>query len=198
MTSIVTRLDHSPISEVPQPITLNPSPFFPMTSPITLNHQVLKDSLEMVSQLNKDTNWKQSNATYDLGDFVRCCIGAHIAKHFNVQNIHCDNDVAMLFSDEEYFFKDGIDHLCEQIGTSQTTLEYLLYICGAPFGPFSGKEWYEEPQKVWERMMSIEKVINEEALHDLCVDYWNKGEEKSHLSIIVHREEFKNILEFNS
>ena len=184
MTSIVTRLDHSPISEVPQPITLN--------------HQVLKDSLEMVSQLKNDSNWDQSTATYDLNHFSPCCIGSHIAKHFDVQTSHCGNDDDLQFSDHEYFFKDGIDHLCEQIGTSQTTLEYLLYICGAPLGPFSGKEWNEEPQKVWKNMLSIEKVINEEALHDLCDDYWNKGEEKSHLSIIEHREKFKNILEFNS
>ena len=152
----------------------------------------------MVSQLNKDSNWNQSNASYDLSDFVRCCIGAHIAKHFNVQTDKYDKDFVHLFSIQEYFFKDGIDYLCEQIGISQTTLENLLHLCGAPFGPFSGKEWNEEPQKVWERMMSIEKVLNEEALFFLCLDYRNHNRGKPPLSIIEHREEFKGILEFNS
>ena len=44
----------------------------------------------------------------------------------------------------------------------------------------------------------IEKVLDENKLYSLCVDYWNKGEEKSHVSIIVHREEFKGVLKFNS
>ena len=172
-----------------------------MTSPITLNHQVLKDSLEMVSNLDPCVNWLQADGFYDPDKNNPCCIGTHIAKHFNVQSTKYEDAEPELENGWSYYYKDGIDYLCEELGISQMTLESLLYICGAPFDPFSTVGWNEEPKKIWENMMSIEKVLNEESLNDLAY-IWRRdndnNDQENPLSIIEHPEAFDNILEFNS
>ena len=77
----------------------------------------------------------------------------------------------------------------------------MFGVVGAPFGPFSSNKWNQEPKKIWKNMMSIEKVLDEEALNDLAY-IWktdnDSGDEENPLSIIEHPEAFENILEFNS
>ena len=166
-----------------------------MTSPITINHQVFIDSLGMVSQLDEHTNWDQTEGVYSP-DKERCCIGAHIAKHFNVRY----NE----FEDGEYYYEDAITFLCNSMDMDRNELNSLLHVCGAPSLPFSTLRWINTPPgSVWKNVLMVEKILDRDKLIELASDdevVFDKTEitvEKYPANIIDDYEMFNGVLEFN-
>ena len=146
-----------------------------------LNHQVLHETLPVVSGLNNE-NWDQNNGVYSSNR--PCCIGAHLANHFN--------------SVKEY----GHDHilgrniLFRKLGIDKASIYYLLHLCGTSAFPFGWDQYPSHPKDVWKRMMMIEGVIDIFELYELyrILSYKNK----IYPNIIVDKPElFEGVLEFN-
>ena len=162
-----------------------------MTSSITLKHQVLHDTMPVISELDKKTNWDQRQGKLYLNylDVGKCCVGTHIAKYFELPFRKC------LESKELYYdFSDGVRHLEDSIGVKLDVLEDLFSVCGAPWYPFSAKEWLIEPSLVWKRMLMVEKIINSYKLR-LIQRTYNRYNHR--VNIVDHHILFDGVLEFN-
>ena len=153
----------------------------------------------MVSQLDEQTNWEQTEGVYDPNK-GKCCIGAHIAKRFNIRY---DNNGVNL-RDGCYHYEDGILYLCDSMIIDSITLYSLLHVCGAPSYPFSTLIWRKKrPEEVWKNVLMVEMILDKDKLIDLASDnevLFDKTEikvDKYPVNIIDDYEMFNGVLEFN-
>ena len=149
-------------------------------SAISLNTELFKESYELVAKLGKKLEWNQRIGKFNFRkEGNGCCIGAWIAFYFNV----CEADENGVLT-----YEDGIDYMLEEVGIDQEGLECLLIVCGAPEEPFGSDPWEIRPELVWERIQTIEKVLDYQRLLE-AVD--------NGMNITDNRGVFEDILEFN-
>ena len=118
-----------------------------------------------------------------------CSIGVHLAHHFDIRDrfgyYTCDNGQMKLATNLELCCSD---------------LDAFMYLCGAPYDPFSADEWLKFPTTVWQRMMMI-KRINVESMYIIAARI-NSGslfyDGRNEDILIDNPEVFYGILEFNS
>ena len=162
-----------------------------LLSPVKLNHQVLHETLPVVSQLNGE-NWDQGNGAYHLdpSEFKPCCIGAHLARYFRtlVRGRGC------------YYFEDGATEFYKRLGIYDIEIaDRLLFICGATRSPFGRMVYNQKLTDIWKRLMMIETIIDEDKIYDIVYAICDRYIYNPIPNIIVDKPElFKGVLEFNS
>ena len=164
-------------------------------TPITLNHQVLEESFDLVSKLSENTNWDQSSdnviCLLPRDSYKKHNICTHLAIHFNLKDTYhmklqgyCGGKVPSYL-----ITRLGIN--CEK--PEFIILDALFNFCGAPYHPFLLKPWRTRPEIVWKRMMMIDVVKRKNEFLDLYFEHCKKS-----INIIDHYEKFRKILKFNS
>ena len=156
---------------------------------IKLNHEVLHETLPVVSRLNS-TNWNQKNGDYFIEGFKPCCIGAHLAHYFQIESSY-----------KYYDYYDGEKEFYKRFNIDNRIVTQLLFICGTSASPFGGELYSSSPKNIWKRMMMIEGIINKEKLNDIHKELFKKrmnAPYDSFPNIIVDKPElFDGVLEFN-
>ena len=155
----------------------------------------------MVSQLDEQTNWDQTQGIYSP-DKEKCCIGARLAKHFDAK-YDFEGGTPPL-KDGEYYYEDAIVYLCSSMDMGEEVLNALLHVCGAPSLPFSSLWWkHPTPEGVWKNVLMVEKILDKDKLIELATDekviapYDASVEYYVGKDIIKDYDMFNGVLEFN-
>ena len=112
-----------------------------------INHSVLWQTYVMVTSLDELVNWNQSaHHVNDKG----YSLAVHVAEYFNLR---------------EYTMEYGQFYLAKRMGITVSMLRCLLYLCGAPISPFAAFTWNIRPEIVWERMMMVDSIMDENKMY---------------------------------
>ena len=123
------------------------------------------ETLEPIFKGINNDNWDQSNGSisskglnengnFELG--VRCCIGTHIARAFDLNF----DPTLNLVKDSHYNYVNGKEFVVRKIQyifpeVSELMIFALFHCAGAPQYPFSSEPWKRHPSEVLERMKYI-------------------------------------------
>ena len=92
-----------------------------------------------------DSNWHQGRGSYHWL-FPKCCVGAHLARHFRKAEGLTSDYIA------------GYQAAAAYVGCNVTQLEVMLQAAGAPAYPFGSGGWRRHPSLVWRNLHLIEEA----------------------------------------
>ena len=75
-------------------------------------------------------------------------------------------------SGEKYYrwaFSDGITELTDRLSINEQQLYRTLWACGAPWTPFSGRQWQEGWASVMHKLSRIERPLTQEEAHQVTI-----------------------------
>ena len=125
-----------------------------------INHQPFLATIDKTATLVPNSRvWDQGIGFIKWGKDpakTPCCIGARLAYWWQLLSFSKQNNLI-------YFFGNGARELALRSRLSENDLDFLLYMCGAPYEPFGSCPWLTPVLTVWRRVMQWESLPSSKA-----------------------------------